>query len=92
MPKAADMQIVRNYGRIQRQHPRQLHRAGPYRHRLSRVLYENPDLRAKREAAPLGRFPPDEIAGTAVMLASPAGSYITGQTLFVDGGATAAPA
>ena len=58
------------------------------------MLYENPELRAKREAAfPLGRLgQPDEIAGTAVMLASPAGAYVTGQTIFVDGGATAAPA
>ena len=60
---------------------------------FARVLYETL-LRAKREAAfPLGRLgQPDEIAGAAVMLASLAGSYITGQTIFVDGGATAAPA
>ena len=32
---------------------------------------------------------PDEVAGTAIMLASDAGKYINGQTIIVDGGATA---
>ena len=92
----ADMQIVRNYAvEFGKDNIRANCIApGLIVTDFARVLYENPDLRAKREAAfPLGRLgQPDEIAGTAVMLASPAGSYITGQTLFVDGGATAAPA
>ncbi len=60
---------------------------------FSRVLYEDPARRAAREAAtPLRRLgEPEEIAGAALLLASPAGGYITGQTIVVDGGATIAP-
>lgn len=38
---------------------------------------------------PLGRFgTPEDLIGVAVLLASDAGSFITGQTIFVDGGRT----
>ena len=33
---------------------------------------------------------PEEIAGMAVLLASRAGNWITGQTIVIDGGATIA--
>lgn len=42
------------------------------------------------EDIPLGRFGgPDDIKSMVLLLASPAGNYITGQTLVVDGGQTA---
>jgi len=57
---------------------------------FARVLYEDPQRRAAREAAtPLRRLgEPEDIAGVAVMLASRAGAFITGQTISVSGGLT----
>ena len=55
---------------------------------FARALWEDPERRKKVEAQyPLGRIgEPEDIAGTAVLLASPAGAYITGQTITIDGG------
>ena len=57
---------------------------------FARALWENPDtLRHVTSTTPLRRIgEPDEIAGAAVLLASRAGSFITGQSIVVDGGAT----
>jgi NAD(P)-dependent dehydrogenase (short-subunit alcohol dehydrogenase family) len=42
------------------------------------------------ERNPLGRIgDPVEVVGQIIALAAPAGSYITGQTIFIDGGVTA---
>ena len=54
------------------------------------VVASNDDLRAPMEkATPLRRLgDPIDIAAAAVYLASPAGSFLTGKTLEVDGGLT----
>ena len=55
---------------------------------FARALYEDPERRARVEAeTPLRRLgQPVDIAGAALLLASPAGAFITGTTIVVDGG------
>ena len=57
---------------------------------FARALWEDEDLLARRTATtPLRRIgEPDEIAGAAVFLASRAGSFVTGQSIVIDGGVT----
>jgi NAD(P)-dependent dehydrogenase (short-subunit alcohol dehydrogenase family) len=55
------------------------------------VMFKDPDV-VKRfeEMVPMGRCAqPDEIKGLALLLASPAGSFITGTVIPIDGGTTA---
>jgi glucose 1-dehydrogenase len=60
---------------------------------INRELIEDPDKRrAVEEQVPWGRLgEPEEIAGAIAWLASPAAEYVTGTTLFVDGGMTLYP-
>ena len=55
---------------------------------FAKTLWTNPDRLARVEnLLPLRRIgDPDEIAGTAVFLASDAANFLTGQVLNVDGG------
>jgi NAD(P)-dependent dehydrogenase (short-subunit alcohol dehydrogenase family) len=92
--KAADMQMARNlaveWG------PRNVRvnciAPGLVRTDFARALWENPTIHDKAvRGYPLRRIgEPHEIAGAAVYLASPAGSFTTGQVIVVDGGATIA--
>ena len=90
--KAADFQLARNlaveYGpdnvRVNCIAP------GLIRTDFARALWEDPEMLKRRTATtPLRRIgEPDEIAGAAVFLASQAGSFVTGQSIVVDGGVT----
>jgi NAD(P)-dependent dehydrogenase (short-subunit alcohol dehydrogenase family) len=90
--KAADMQLARNLA----------HEFGPHNVRVNciapgliktdfaKALWEDAEMLKKRTATtPLRRIgEPDEIAGAAVFLASQAGTFITGQSIVIDGGVT----
>jgi NAD(P)-dependent dehydrogenase (short-subunit alcohol dehydrogenase family) len=88
--KAADMQLARN---IAIEWGRQAIRAnciapGLVRTDFARALWEDPGILARTvKHSPLQRIgEPDEIAGAAVFLASPASGFMTGQTMVIDGG------
>ena len=91
--KAADIQLARN---LAVEHGPKNIRAnciapGLVRTDFARALWENPVLYKKRTRdTPLQRIgEPDEIAGAAVFLAAPAGSFTTGQSFVIDGGTLA---
>lgn len=58
--------------------------------KLTKVTTQNPDrLAASLAHIPQGRMgTPADMAGTAIFLASPLASYVTGHTVIVDGGLT----
>jgi NAD(P)-dependent dehydrogenase (short-subunit alcohol dehydrogenase family) len=92
LSKAADMQLVRNIGT--EWGPRNIRAnciaPGLVRTDFARALWEDPEREAARaRETPLQRIgEPDEIAGAAVFLAAPASSFMTGQTMVIDGGVT----
>ena len=91
--KAADMQLARNLAaefgpdnvRVNCVAP------GLVKTDFARALWENPEtLKRVTAGTPLPRIgQPEEIAGAAVFFAAPAGSFETGQSIIVDGGACA---
>ena len=90
--KAADMQLARNLA----------HEFGPDNVRVNciapgliktdfaRALWEDPErFEAANKTVPLRRIgEPEEIAGAVVFLAAQASSFMTGQTIVLDGGVT----
>jgi NAD(P)-dependent dehydrogenase (short-subunit alcohol dehydrogenase family) len=64
---------------------------GPFATEINTPLLSDPNIRAAVEAKiPLGRWGvPEELGPAVVFLASEASSFVTGTTLFIDGGYTA---
>lgn len=58
---------------------------------LTRKVWEDPTMRAwGKDNIPQGRTGvPEDLVGTALFLATKASAYLTGQTIYVDGGFTA---
>jgi len=90
--KAADFQLARNLAVEYGPHNVRVNCIAPglIRTDFAKALWEDPDALKKRTATtPLRRIgEPDEIAGAAVYLASPASAFMTGQSIVVDGGVT----
>jgi NAD(P)-dependent dehydrogenase (short-subunit alcohol dehydrogenase family) len=92
--KAADFQLARNLAVEWGKHNIRVNCIAPglVKTDFARALWENPDqLERRLETTPLGRIgEPSDIAGIALLLASPAASFITGQVIVADGGVTIA--
>ena len=90
--KAADFQLARNLAVEYGPHNVRVNCIAPglIKTDFAKALWEDPDaLKLRTESTPLRRIgEPDEIAGAAIFLASQAGSFVTGQSIVVDGGVT----
>jgi NAD(P)-dependent dehydrogenase (short-subunit alcohol dehydrogenase family) len=88
--KAADMQLARNLAVEWGAHNIRVNCLAPgvIRTQFSKALWADAArAEALARAYPLKRLgDPDDCAGVAVMLAARAGSFITGQTIVIDGG------
>lgn len=91
--KAADLQLARNLAVEYGPHNVRINCICPgiVRTYFAEALWKDPKVEAMiSKSLPLRRFgEPDDIAGAAVFLASPAGRWMTGQSIAVDGGALA---
>lgn len=92
--KAADFQLARNLAVEYSRHNVRINCIAPglIRTDFARALWEDERARALVERlTPAGRIgEPQDIAGIAVFLASPAARFVTGQTIVADGGVTIA--
>ena len=92
--KAADFSLARNLAAELGPHGVRVNCIAPglVKTEFARALWENPDtLKAVTRLAPMRRIgEPHEIAGAAVFLGSSASSFMTGQSIIVDGGASIA--
>ena len=88
--KAADMALIRNIANEFGPHNIRANAIAPglIRTDFARALWENPETLANTTSnAALRRIgEPEEIGGAAVFLATKAGSFMTGQTVVIDGG------
>jgi len=90
--KAADMQLVRNLAVEHGADNIRINAIAPglIKTDFARALWEDPDtLKRATSRSPLQRIGlPEEIAGAAILMASKAGTFLTGQTITIDGGQT----
>jgi NAD(P)-dependent dehydrogenase (short-subunit alcohol dehydrogenase family) len=92
LSKAADSQLARNLA-VEWGHKNVRVNAiapGVIKTYFAKALYEKPEVeRQVLRQYPIGRLGEvDDVSGIAVLLASRAGAFITGQTIVVDGGTT----
>ena len=90
--KAADFQLARNLAVEYGPHNIRVNCIAPglIKTDFAKALWEDAEmLKQRTSTTPLRRIgKPDEIAGAAIFLASQAGSFVTGQSIVVDGGVT----
>ncbi|HEY5239155.1 MAG TPA: SDR family oxidoreductase [Rhizomicrobium sp.] len=91
--KAADLQLARNLAVEYGPHNIRVNCIAPglVKTDFARALWETPEAEKRSSFGnPLRRLgEPDDIAGAAVFLASRAGSWMTGQSIVIDGGTLA---
>jgi NAD(P)-dependent dehydrogenase (short-subunit alcohol dehydrogenase family) len=90
--KAADLQLARNLALEWGKQGIRVNCIAPglVKTDFAKALWDNPEtLKWALASSPLNMIgEPQDIAGAALLLASPAGRFITGTTIVIDGGAT----